>query len=201
MSELHPVDHIITNRTDSELQKMLLFCMIDSNEPYARVCKTFDALTSDFPKNGIPLGLANGKLDYFLVRVLGKREVHKRIKRVGYHYHNQMTRYVWKWANGPYSDPRYLRTATREQLVHDITGISWKLASMFIRNSRGIVDIAVIDRYIRQFLREKKYYGPTTGEKGYKLMEKKFIEIARDMNITPYKLDMKIWEERRVKHN
>lgn len=194
MSNLHLIDTPRKSWTDIELQRYMVFCILDSNEPYARVCKTFDAIFADHE----PLVHSS---NFYLVpkwlQLLGKREVHKRIKKAGYHYHNQITRYLYRWAEGEHSNPAYLRTALRDELVHDIKGVSWKLASMYLRGTRGL-QYAVIDRYIRRFLVGKGYMGPQSGGKGYKLMEKRFIEIAHDMDMSPYDLDLKIWEEQRV---
>ena len=198
MNSLHPIDRPRPDWNDFNLHKYLVFCMIDSNEPYARVCKTFDNLMFEY----LNWNSTRGTLAWIPVFLasLTEKQLSKILKKTGYHYHNQMARYLIRWAKGPYSQPSYLKTATREMIVHDITGISWKLASMFLRNSRGL-QYAVIDRYIRNYLIEKGYMGPRTGEKGYKLMEKRFIEIANDKGMTPYDLDMQIWNSKRVRHN
>ena len=49
-----------------------------------------------------------------------------------------------------------LRTATRDELVKNVKGIGYKLASMFLRNTRG-EEYAVMDVHTKRYLKELGY--------------------------------------------
>lgn len=76
-------------------------------------------------------------------------------------------------------------------MVDRCHGIGMKLASMFLRNTRGD-DYAVIDVHIRRYLEERGITG------NYLHLENEFRKIAESQGKSVTELDLEIWNERRV---
>jgi len=74
-----------------------------------------------------------------------------------------------------------------------IKGIGLKLASMFVRNTRG-EKIAVLDVHIRNWLKQK--YGPGLPNSYYE-QEKLFLQASKELGKDPIELDLEIWERER----
>lgn len=176
MNELHSIDKN-GNYNEEELEKFLIFCLLDRAMPYKNVCKVFDGLTE--------LGITNkGKL-----KKLGIEEISRILSWYGHRFPNQTAKYLKHFAHNDIN----LETCTREEMVEKIDGIGYKLASMFLRNTRG-ENYAVLDTHIKKWLKEMGFEG-----KNYIESEKNFLEICKEVNMTPYELDMLIWEDKRRK--
>lgn len=66
-----------------------------------------------------------------------------------------------------------------------------KLASMFLRNTRGI-KYAVLDVHTKRWLQKRGY-----GNLSYEKLEQAFLNEARKMRKDPIKLDLEIWQKYR----
>jgi thermostable 8-oxoguanine DNA glycosylase len=175
---LHPIDRPNGKYSDKELDKFLIFCMLDRAQPYAKVCKAFDALS----KEGI---VSRTVLEFTSVE-----EIASILKSTGYRFPNQTARFLHEFGKNQID----LKTATRDDLVKNIKGIGPKLASMFLRNTRGAV-MAVLDIHTRRWMAEKGY----DPKMPYDKLEAAFIEEAKKLGKDPRTLDLEIWEERRLK--
>ncbi|MCD6513001.1 MAG: N-glycosylase/DNA lyase [Thermoplasmata archaeon] len=86
--------------------------------------------------------------------------------------------------------------ASREWLVKNIKGMGYKEASHFLRNIGRAKNLAILDRHI---LKNMRLYGiidevpSSMSEKKYKEIEKKFIEFAHMLGISPLHLDFILW--------
>jgi len=175
---LHPIDKPFGKYTQEELEKFMVFCILDRAQPYKKVCDAFDALE----KNGLiyRISLRNAEAE----------GIAKVLKATGYRFPNQTARFLHDFGSNPID----LQTSTRDELVKNILGIGMKLGSMFVRNTRH-AKVAVIDIHIKRYLQE---HGVTATD--YRGQEKAFLEIAEKLGRDPGELDLEIWEERRVKH-
>ena len=83
----------------------------------------------------------------------------------------------------------------REWLIFNVRGIGMKEASHFLRNIGKTEELAILDRHI---LRNMKLFGArmrtkTLTKKTYLSLEKKFMELARKLNMKPAELDLLLW--------
>lgn len=182
--ELHNIDRPDEDKKYNKLQldEFMIFCIIDTAVSYEMVCKTFDALKKNkmtkrkdimkWREDMIELTLRNSGYRF-------PKQHAKRIKDFGYSMID-------------------LRKATRKELVDNINGIGMKLASMFLRNTRGH-KYAVIDVHTDRWI-QKNYKFPDDVYKRmrYEEKEKWFIEAAEFLGKSPMDLDLEIWQENRI---
>jgi len=119
-------------------------------------------------------------------------------------FHNNKARYC---VEAYKSFPLILRIITlqimsshekREWLVKHIKGLSYKEASHFLRNiGRDNGELAILDIHILKYLEYPKSYVPS--KKEYLKLERVFIEKAEALGISAGALDVKLWEQYRLK--
>jgi len=173
---LHDIDKV-KHFTDKELDKFLVFCLLDRAMPYTRVCEIFDEL--DSYDMTIRDSIKNKTLN----------EIREILKKNGHRFPNQTSTYIKEFGNSTID----LRNISRDELISKVRGIGLKLASMFLRNTRGD-KVAVIDRHIRNWLKEQGIE-----EQSYKKLEIEFLKKCEELNKNPYELDIEIWQLRRRK--
>lgn len=173
---LHPIDRKRPDWTKEDLERMLVFCLLDRAQSYENVCKSFDAL------NKKDMTTREGLSDH------SYREIATVLKGVGHRFPYQTTKFLKAFGSSDVD----LRTISRDDLVMNVLGIGYKLASMFLRNTRG-EEYAVLDVHVKRWLKEKGIHF-----KKYKDQERAFLNLAREMGKTPYELDMDIWQGRRI---
>lgn len=174
---LHWVDKQKKEWTDNELDKMFIFCMLDRAMPYEKVCNAFNCLDT--------FGLTIRRH----LRDTTEENLVDLLKSTGFRFPNQTAKFLKEFSVNPID----LRTASRDEIVKNVKGIGYKLASMFLRNTRGI-NYAVIDVHIKNYMSELGY----DINKSYKELEKDFYNVAKELNLDPYTLDMEIWQNRRI---
>lgn len=199
---LHKVDRQFKKPDDYKLQQVMTFCLLDSNSTYKQVCKGYDAIDDAYEQFSLEDG---GPVPYVTwLSWIGIRGVRRILKSSGYPWYNQKARYIVKWAKSKYSKCEYLRSMPREELAKNITGIGMKLASMYVRNTRGD-EVAVFDRHTIGWLKERHSWVRNRIKDvpknwfEYCACEAYFIQDAEDMGKSPYQLDLEIWQDRRVK--
>jgi len=82
----------------------------------------------------------------------------------------------------------------REWLINDINGIGMKESAHFMRNI-GFKGMAIIDIHIQNFLKKIGIVDQIKSltRKRYLELEKKFLELAKNLKIAPEELDIAIW--------
>lgn len=87
------------------------------------------------------------------------------------------------------------RDEVREYLVEKLYGIGYKEASHFLRNT-GIFDFAILDKHILRILSDD--LGIDTGKisqkNRYKIIEERFIDIAKSFDMSPGIFDLYLWK-------
>lgn len=184
--ELHDIDRPLDGNKykELELDEFMVFCILDTACPYEMVCKAFDALRE------MSMTTRRGIIPW--------REdmIEKTLKKAGYRFPKQHAGRIKEFGYNSID----LRTATREELVDSITGIGMKLASMFLRNTRG-EDYAVIDVHTERWLMSelmKTHRGKIKPPKTYEEKERYFKEIAKAKGKTTKELDLEIWQKMRI---
>lgn len=186
MSQLHVIDKPDGKYTKQQLDEFMVFCILDTAVPYEMVCKTFDVLK----KNNMTTRKG--------LRTHHVSDIVKALRISGYRFPKQHAKRLWMFGHNDID----LRTASREDLVKRVKGIHYKLASMFLRNTRG-EDYAVLDVHTRRWLRNYLYENSklTSGEilkLSYAEEEDYFKGIAKLLGTTTKDLDLKIWQENRI---
>jgi len=156
---------------------MLVFCLLDRAVPYEKACAAWQILHD------------NGLDKRHNIRSTKPDNVAKLLSAMGFRFPNQAGKYIYEFGQNPID----LRTATREELVEQIPGIGYKLASMFLNRTRGAT-YAILDVHIKRWLEEKGY----DVSKPYEVVEQYFFTEAAKLNKDPNELDLEIWEERRI---
>lgn len=180
--ELHDIDRPGGKYNNNELDEMMVFCILDTSVPYEKCCEAFNALKKNkmTKKKGL--------------REASQRDIKLVLQSVGYRWANQKSKYLKEFSNNNVD----LIHTSRDELVKSVKGIGMKLASMFLRNTRGH-QYAVIDVHTDRWL--QKNYGFSDEE--YKKMkyEKKeewFIKASEFLGKTPTQLDLEIWQKNRI---
>jgi N-glycosylase/DNA lyase len=167
--------------TDEDLIfKELCFCILTAN---------FSAEKGIIIQNTINNGFIN----------LSKEELYNELIKLGYRYPNR-SEYIIE-ARKYYGNllkiiKSFSNTKSlREWLVKNIKGIGYKEASHFLRNI-GFKDVAIIDRHILRFLKNKGLIIEdlkNLTRKRYLEIENLLSGIANKLNITLAELDLYIW--------
>ncbi len=179
MSHLHRIDKHSLKWTNEELEMLFIFCILDRATTYEKVCKAFDLLMDKYWRGTI-------RHSFFPKQ---EKEVAQALKGCGYRFYNQAIKHIL--AN-TWISSTYLRNCSRRDMIKDCLGIGYKLASMFLRNTRG-ANYAVIDTHILWFLGE----AGVNVKLPYPELERKFLYLAKQLDKTAYELDMEIWQSRR----
>lgn len=185
LEKLHPVDRQrpaeMWNR--HQLDNLLIFCMLDRATTYAQVCKAFDALYHH--------GLTTRARLRAHIKAFGEETMVRRItlilREAGYRFPEPGAEFIVLFA---FNDVN-LRTVSRDMLVQTVRGIGMKLASMFLRNTRG-EQYVPIDVHMKKWLKE--HGCPYTS---YKEQEQWFREYCEERGLSVYEADMAIWNRMR----
>jgi thermostable 8-oxoguanine DNA glycosylase len=167
------------NRTDAELEELMLFSIAVAGKTAQVVSKQLqtllDAAPGSSPFDKIKKLTKNGKLLAALKKSrLGKYGI--LIKA-----YPQVTAFN-------------LRTCTADEL-ETVHGIGPKTARFFLLHSRPGIQVAALDTHILKFLKALGHDVPDstpTGKK-YKLLEAVFIEEAKKRGRSIAELDLAIW--------
>ena len=182
--ELHSIDRPEEDKKYNKLQldEFLVFCIIDTAVPYEMVCKTFDALKKS---------KMTKRRDIMKWR---EDMIEQTLRKSGYRFPKQQAGRIKAFGYSGID----LKTVTREELVRDVKGIGMKLASMFLRNTRGheyaVIDVHT-DRWLEKELRAFDQWKPRMT---YEEKERAFIGLANILGKTPMELDLEIWQKNRI---
>jgi len=180
--ELHWIDRPDGKYSKQALESFMVFCILDTSISYEKCCQAFDALKKN--------GLINRKT----LKQVSQRDIYIILKSTGYRWSNQKAKYLKEFSKNPIN----LLEASREDIVKNIKGVGMKLASMFLRNTRGH-QYAVIDVHTDRWIKAN-YNFPDEEYKNmsYKEKEKWFIEASEFLGKTPMELDLEIWQKNRI---
>ncbi len=182
--ELHNIDRPEEDKKYNKLQldEFMIFCIIDTAVSYEMVCKTFDALK----KNKM-----TKRKDIMRWR---EDMIEQTLRSAGYRFPKQHAKRIKDFGYSMID----LKKATRKELVENINGIGMKLASMFLRNTRGH-EYAVIDVHTDRWIQRNFDFSDEKYKKmKYEEKEKWFIKAADFLGKTPMDLDLEIWQENRI---
>lgn len=185
LEELHPIDRQMPAEmwTQHQLDNFLIFCILDRATKYAQVCKAFDMLYHH--------GLTTRARLRSHIKAFGMETMTKRIttllRETGYRFPEPGANFILLFALNDVD----LKTVSRDVLIADVKGIGMKLASMFLRNTRG-EQYVPIDVHMERWLAE--HGCPYTD---YKEQEQWFREYCEERGLDVYEADMAIWNKMR----
>jgi len=180
-----PINFTNYNRTDNELQEVLIFGLLVAGKNALTTSRLLDALLRDFSHIGdSPFEIVRR---FELDRLPKLSTV---LKDYGFGCYNMKAKGLYELVRSGVN----LRTCTADDL-EKIRGIGPKTANLFLMHTRKAYRGCCIDTHILKFLKEKGYDVPKstpTGRK-YKQIEKIFLTICDAMSMSPADLDLKVW--------
>lgn len=180
--ELHWIDRPDGKYSKQAMESFMVFCILDTCVPYEKCCEAFDALKKQ--------GLINRRT----LKQVSERDIKMILKKTGYRWANQKAKYLKEFSKNPIN----LLEASRNDIVKNVLGVGMKLASMFLRNTRGH-EYAVIDIHTDRWLeRELRAFDQWKPRMTYEEKEKAFIGLAKLAGKSTMELDLEIWQENRI---
>lgn len=184
----HQIDHPRSNWSDDDLDRMMVFCLLDRAMPYDTVCRAFDNLDR--------LGYTLGRKIRSVCATAGQRifilTATRYLRMEGYRFPETGALAIYLFSKNPID----LRTATREELVDNVWGMGMKLASMFLARTRpGEGPYAILDRHSHRWLDR---HSCTLPRSDYLGRERFFLDWCKERELDPVAYDLEIWERSRV---
>lgn len=168
------------NASKGELQALILFWILAAGKTAK---KSEEILTKLLPKEDLPFE----QLEKYSISQLSKK-----LKSLGCGCFNNKARSIYEIVQSDID----LKLCEASEL-ENVFGIGKKTSRAFILHSRKNAKYAVLDVHILKFLKEKDVPNvPKTTPSSkfeYNRLEKCFLGISRKMNMSPAKLDLKVW--------
>lgn len=174
----------ITNfqRTQSELEELLLFCIIVAGKTASIQARKLEEFLQDNPSLS-PFELINFYLQ--------KGILLKKIQEAKLGQYNRLAKAFSQVVN------LNVFKCTIEEL-EAIMGIGPKTARFFILHSRQNQQVAVLDTHLLKWLRDElglQTPKSTPTSKKYSILEKEFLSYCRKYKKNPATLDLEIWNK------
>lgn len=176
-----PTDVTKFNRDDGELQLFFLFCQVVAG----KTAKVQAKFLNEF------LSAGNGTTPFEIVQdMVDNGVLLDKLKE------SKLGQYSRLAAGFEASLKLDLRTATVDDLKA-IKGIGNKTARFFLLHSRPNQNVAVLDVHILKYLRSQGFDTPkaTPAEKQYLELEKEFLKLAHQNNMSPADFDLMLWTQ------
>lgn len=177
------------NRSKSELEEFILFCIAVAGKNATTTSKNLEKL------------FCYGRSFFFgspfeIIRQLARKEdLAELMRSIGFGCYNIKSRGFIEITQSGLD----LKTCTVQDL-EKIHGVGMKTARYFILHSRKNAGVACLDTHILRWLaRHSGYDVPkqTPSRKKYLELERIFLKVAEALDIAPCDLDLKIWNSSR----
>lgn len=190
---IDPNNIINYERTDAELEELILFLIAVAGKNAQRTAKQIDKLVYTY---GIPENTPFKVIKYFesictKVEGLLFTEI---LKAHGFGCQTRLAKAFTEIANSGIN----LRTCTLEDLMK-IHGIGMKSASCFLMWTRENTKLAGLDTHILAELRELGYTAPKSTPsslKEYYRLQEIVLNLAEEANLSPAEWDLRVWRKR-----
>jgi thermostable 8-oxoguanine DNA glycosylase len=184
-------DIIKYDRTDNELQELVLFLVAVAGKNANTTAKMLDKFLSVYID-------AEKASPYEAVkyRLSSKREtMEQQLKHMGFGCQTRLARAFKELANSTLN----LRTCTRDELLA-IHGIGLKSANCFISWTRKGTKMAMLDTHLMKFIRFELGHtdapiATPSSKKQYEKWEKVFLDYCEENNLDPTEEDLRIWRK------
>jgi len=167
------------NKSNKEWFSELCFCILTANSK---------ALTAIAVQKEIQ---EDGFLNF------SQHKISKIIKKNKHRFHNNKAKYIIE-ARKHKNIKDLLKEKTEEEsrnwLVENVKGLGYKEASHFLRNT-GSRNLAILDRHIINLMFENRIIKKpkTLTKSNYLAIESRFNALAKELKMTPTKLDLLMW--------
>jgi N-glycosylase/DNA lyase len=178
---------------ETRLKEFSSFSRKDGREWFSELC--FCILTANSKqKTGAAIQLELGPSG-FLTK--SQEEIRDCVIKNKHRFHNNKSKYIVKARK--FSDIKDIvrkmpEIEARNWIAENIKGIGYKEASHFLRNT-GSQNLAILDRHILNLMDESGMIKmpKTLTKKSYFDIEQKFISLAKELKMSPAKLDLFMW--------
>lgn len=166
---------------EKDYDLFMMFCILSTLQPYETVVKCIQGLKAE-------LYTTRGDLTN-----INSDRIGQILKQNGCRFWKTKLKYFLEFGQNDID----LKTATRQEIVDSVKGVGMKLASMFLRDTRGS-DYAVMDvhtiRWLKEQLEQRGIDFPTK----YEEQEKHMLQIAKEKGKSIRDLDYEIWDGNRI---
>ena len=174
------------NRTNAELEELLLFCICAANKPAVQIAT---------------------KVDWFLRQQHCEKRRGTPFKKLRMLIRAGLLEKQLKWARlSPYTKnrvacynlselPWYVSDITLDQLTQ-IHGVGEKTARMFMLYSRPAQNFAILDTHVLRWMKNRGHEVPKWHPTGnvYRKLEISFLNECTAAGKTPWEMDREIWQ-------
>ena len=171
------------NRTQSELEEWLLFCVVVAGKSSFQQAKKLDEFLKLEPEGNSPF-VKLRKMDE-------KKMLRHNLEQVRMGQYNRIES---AFRGAMWFAPKSITLAQMES----IKGIGPKTARFFFLHSFPNLQMAVLDTHILAWMKDQGFNVPksTPPRVKYKQIERWFLNICEDQKISPAELDAQIWNSR-----
>jgi endonuclease III len=188
---IDPKNIIKFDRTEKELQELILFLISVAGKNAARTAKLLDKFLKTEQR------MWNAPLTPFelIQGAKGWDRLNSGIKEAGFGCHTRLTRAFDEIAHSKIN----LRNCTISELM-SIHGIGRKSASCFMCWTRPKMKLAMLDTHILKFIRHELGYvdapkSTPSSDFQYSKWEKVYLDYCEKMEKDPTKYDLQIWKK------
>lgn len=177
---IDPFDVTKYDRSKSELEEFLAFCVFVAGKPAKRTSQNLDKLLNE---DGSPFQQIRKWIDDGSFR--------SKLEKYGFGQYTKLCRAFSELT----SSNMNLKTCSVEDL-ESIYGIGPKTARFFILHSQKGAKVACLDTHILTWMRDQGYDAPRStppAGRQYRELEECFLKIAEEKGKTPADLDLEIW--------
>lgn len=177
------------NRTEIELEELLLFSILVAGKNAITTAKSMDKFLklAHFRKN---LKFSPFKC----LRLFTEKQISELLYKCGIGCYARKSQYLYELVNSKIN----LKTCTLEDLIN-LKGIGFKTANLFLIHSRKGYKSCCIDTHLLKYLNDLGYDVPKTTpqtKKKYMEIQDIFLKIVEDKGITDIAaFDLAIWNK------
>lgn len=189
---IDPVRITDYNRTNNELEELLLFCIAVAGKNATTTSKNLDNLLN--------FGFCYDPSPFNTIRKLAEqyRPLSELMKSMGFGCYTLKSRGFIEVAYFQHHRLN-LRTCTPQQL-EAVSGIGMKTSRFFILHTRKNANVACLDTHILKWMEYYTGYdvpNKTPSKTKYLELEQAFLQIAKVMKMSAADLDLLIWNKQR----
>ena len=204
---IDPINITDYNRNELELQELLIFCIAVFNKNADQIKHKVESFLNWCEKH------SKAKDHFSRIRSLEKKHYEDGLSLMNDRTHHPGAKWLvnkFRFGNttqksngihGVVNDKDLnLKTCQPEDL-EKFSGISFKTSRFFILHTRKNANVACLDTHILNWMRKHTGYDwiprNTPSRKKYMELEKMFLKIAEENDLSPADLDISIWNEMR----
>lgn len=192
---INPKDIINHNRTNEELEELILFLICVAGKKALTVAEQLDKFLK---VGGTTYQIYINKSPFEIIKFLDMHgSLLDRIKNHGFGQYTKLEKAFREIADSDLD----LRTCSKEDLMQ-IYGIGRKSASCFLAWTRKGEQVAMLDTHVLAELRDLGHKAPKStpsSKKEYDRLEKIWLDHCKLLKVNPIEYDLQVWIKRSSK--